>query len=369
MNIKNMLRDGIKELVPYEVVPFEGKVKLDAMENPYDLHPLIKDEFLRELKGLAVNRYPDPMASELRIALSLYLGVDREMIILGNGSDELILDLLLTFGRGKIVYPEPTFAMYEILAKIAGAEPVGVPLREDFELDAESILEVGQKGIIFITYPNNPTGNLFNQEAIIRIIEEGSCLVVVDEAYYEFSGKTFLPLVKKYPNLVILRTFSKAFGLAGARVGYLVANKEVTGEILKVKLPYNLNAISQLLATITLRHGNLLRERIDEITSERERVYKELQEIPGITPYPSKTNFILFKVENLRNRDLFDLLIKEGILIRNLGESGILKNSLRLTIGKPGENDIFLEVFKKILQEGDIVRLMICSDTSSKPLN
>ena len=350
MKIKDILRDGIKELIPYEVVPFEGKVKLDAMENPYDLPPSIKDKFLRELKKLSLNRYPDPTASELMVALSLHLGVDREMIVLGNGSDELILDLLLTFGRGKIVYPEPTFAMYGILAKITGQEPVRIPLREDFGLDAEPILKAGQEGIIFITYPNNPTGNLFSQEAVIRIIEEGSSLVVVDEAYCEFSGATFLPLIKRYPNLIILRTFSKAFGLAGARVGYLAANKEVTSEILKVKLPYNLNAISQLLATITLRHGDLLRERIDEIKNERERVYKELREIPGITPYPSKTNFILFKVENLRGRDVFDSLVKEGILIRNLGESGILKNSLRLTIGKPGENNIFLESLKKILR-------------------
>jgi len=339
-----MLRDGIKELVPYEVVPFEGKVKLDIMENPYDLPPLIKDEFLSGLKGLAINRYPDPMANELKRALSSYLDVDKEMIVLGNGSDELILDLLLTFGLGKIVYPEPTFAMYGILAKIAGQEPAGIPLRGDFELDAESILEVGQKGIIFITYPNNPTGNLFNREAIIRIIEEGSCLVVIDEAYYEFSGATFLPLVKKYPNLVVLRTFSKAFGLAGARVGYLAANKEITGEILKVKLPYNLNAISQLLATITLKHGDILRERIDEIKNERERVYKELQEIPGIIPYPSKTNFIFFKVENLSGKAVFNSLLKEGILIKHLS-----KNSLRLTIGKPGENDFFLESLRKIL--------------------
>jgi len=349
IEIKDMLREEIRGLLPYEVVPFKGKIKLDIMENPYDLPSAIKDEFLRELKKLSLNRYPDPTANGLRVALSLYLNVDKEMIILGNGSDELILDLLLTFGRGKIVYPEPTFAMYGILAKIAGQEPVGIPLREDFGLDAESILKVGQEGIIFIAYPNNPTGNLFSQEAIIRIIEEGSCLVVVDEAYCEFSGKTLLPFVKKYPNLIVLRTFSKAFGLAGARVGYLVANKEITDEILKVKLPYNLNAISQLLATITLKHGDLLRERIDKIKSERERVYKELQEIPGIIPYPSKTNFILFKVENLRGRDLFDLLVKEGILIRNLSNEGLLRNSLRLTIGKPGENDIFLESLKKIL--------------------
>lgn len=339
--IKNMLRNGIKELVPYEVVPFEGKVKLDAMENPYDLPSVIKDEFLRELKRLSLNRYPDPAANELREALSSYLDIDKEMIILGNGSDELILDLLLTFGRGKIVYPEPTFAMYGILAKIIGQEPVGIPLREDFELDAEPILKAGQEGIIFIAYPNNPTGNLFSQEAIIRIVEEGSSLVVVDEAYYEFSGKTFLPFVKKYPNLVVLRTFSKAFGLAGARVGYLAANKELIDEILKVKLPYNLNAISQLLATITLKHRDILKEMIDEITSERERVYEELQKIPGITAYPSRTNFILFEVENLSGKDVFNSLLKEGILIKHLS-----KNSLRLTIGKPGENNTFLKALK-----------------------
>lgn len=350
MKIKNMLRNRIKELVPYEVVPFEGKIKLDAMENPYDLPLAIKDEFLRELKKLKFNRYPDPTSNGLRGALSSYLSLDREMIVLGNGSDELILALLLTFGNGRIVYPEPTFAMYEILAKITGQEPVGISLREDFGLDAVSILKAGQEGIIFIAYPNNPTGNLFDQEAIIQIIKEGSSLVIIDEAYYEFSGATFLPLIKRYPNLVILRTFSKAFGLAGARVGYLAANKEVTEEILKVKLPYNLNVISQLLATITLRHRDLLREIIDEITNERERVYKELQEIPSIIPYRSRTNFILFKVENLEGRDVFDFLTKEGILIRNLSNTGLLRNSLRLTIGKPGENNIFLESLKRILR-------------------
>lgn len=355
MEIKDMLREGIRELTPYDVPPCEAKIKLDIMENPYDLPSSIKDELLAKLKDLNFNRYPDPMATRLRESLCSYLGIDKEMIILGNGSDELNLDLLLTFGGGKIVYPEPTFAMYGILGKITGAESIRIPLKEDFALDVDSILETGQGGIVFIAYPNNPTGNLFNREAVVKIVEESSSLVVIDEAYYEFSRESFLPFVEKCRNLIILRTFSKAFGLAGARIGYLVANKEIAGEILKVKLPYNLNAISQLAATITLRNRDILKERIDEIIAERERVHKELGGIPGITPYPSKTNFVFFRVgEDLSATEVFNLLLKEGILIRDLSNGGILKNSLRVTIGTPEENDTFLDSLRRIMiKKGD----------------
>lgn len=351
MKIRDLVRNQIRDLLPYEVQgPFEGKIKLDIMENPYDLPEAVKDEFLVELQGLGLNRYPDPMANGLREALSVNLGIDRGMITPGNGSDELILDLLLCFGKTKIVYPEPSFTMYEILARIVGVETTGIPLSKGFELDVESILRIGSGGVIFIAYPNNPTGNLFDREGIIKILKMDS-LVVIDEAYYEFSKETFLPLLERYPNLAILRTFSKAFGLAGARIGYLVANREITEEILKVKLPYNLNAISQLLATIALKNRDLFRVKIDEIIGERDRVYKGLQDIQGVTPYPSKTNFILFKVD-LEARRVFNSLCNEGILIRDLSNVVPLKDSLRVTIGRPEENSIFLECLRRIM-EGD----------------
>lgn len=349
MNIESLVKENIKTLKPYVIPDISCPVKLDAMENPYDLPDEIK-EFLKE-KITGFNRYPDPQANKLREVVASYVGVNKEEILIGNGSDELILYILLTFKSNQVVYPTPTFTMYKILTQIANATPIGIPLTDGFELNDEEILKVTKDtpSIIFIAYPNNPTGNCFSKEKVLRIVEElPSSLVIIDEAYFEFSKETFLSLIDSYPQVIILRTFSKAFGLAGLRIGYLIANPEIVNELFKVKLPYNLNSFSQSVAACVMESFRyLLQPQINQIIAQREKLYSFLKGINGIIPYPSDANFILFKTNHILANTLFSELVEEEILIRNLNEDGI-SNFLRVTIGNEQENNTFMEKIDSI---------------------
>jgi len=346
LNIESLVKEKIKNLKPYQIPDISCPIKLDAMENPYDLPDEIK-ELLKEKIG-GFNRYPDPQANDLREIIADYVGVDKEEVLVGNGSDELILYILLTFKSTQVVYPTPTFAMYKILAQIANYNPIGVPLKDGFELDDDEILKAGKEAIIFIAYPNNPTGNCFSKEKILRIVEESGSLVIIDEAYFEFSKETLLPLIDTSDKVIILRTFSKAFGLAGLRIGYLISNSDIIDELFKVKLPYNLNSFSQAVAVCVLENfRHLLQPRINQIIAQRERLYSFLKGINGIIPYPSDANFILFKTLNIPADRLFSDLVEEGILIRNLDEEG-LHNCLRVTIGTEEENNTFMEKIDRI---------------------
>ncbi|MEW6096812.1 MAG: histidinol-phosphate transaminase [bacterium] len=348
MELESLVKENIKTLKPYELPDISCPIKLDAMENPYDLPDEIKELVKEKITGF--NRYPDPQANDLRNTIALYLGLDKEEILVGNGSDELILYILLSFKSNQVVFPTPTFAMYRILAQIANSTSTGVPLKDGFELNDEEILKVTKDtpSIVFIAYPNNPTANCFSKEKVLRIVEESKGLIIIDEAYFEFSKETFLPLINSYDKVIILRTFSKAFGLAGLRIGYLIANQAVVSELFKVKLPYNLNSFSQAVATCAMENFRyLLQPQINKIMVQRERLYSFLKGIDGIIPYPSDANFILFKTLNIPANTLFSDLVEEGILIRNLSEEGIA-NCLRVTIGSEVENNIFMEKIDKI---------------------
>jgi histidinol-phosphate aminotransferase len=337
-----IVKPSIRNIKPYEVKEMPCKVKLDANESPYSMRLEINNSVLERL-----NRYPDPSAKELRKGLAKALRLSPENILLGNGSDELIYYLTMTFG-GPVLYPTPTFSMYSIIPMALGERTLGVKLDRDFDLDIEKILIYIRKfkpKLIFISSPNNPTGNCFSADRILRIIEESGCIVVVDEAYQPFSSKRgFLPFLKDYKNLAILRTFSK-IGFAALRVGYLIGDEGLIKEVNKVRLPFNLNAISQAAALEVLRNKRVIRDYVKLIVSERERLYKELNNIKGLVPYPSEANFILFSAKKADN--VYKELIKEGVLIRNMG--GTLKNALRVTVGKPEEDDIFLEALKKVM--------------------
>ncbi|MBI4777882.1 histidinol-phosphate transaminase, partial [Candidatus Desantisbacteria bacterium] len=328
------------------------RVKLDAHENPYSLPGFLQEKIEQACSHLAFNRYPDQYAHVLRKNLSIKLSILPEMIMMGNGSDELILYLLLCFGPKRIIFPLPTFSMYDILARATLSTPIGIPLDNDFEIDEEKIIDEAKGGeksaIIFLSYPNNPTGNCFSRKKIERIISRTDALVVLDEAYYEFSQETFLPLVHECERIVVLRTFSKAFGLAGLRVGYMIAQPQVINEVRKVKLPYNLNAFSQVAANISIENAPLFLPIVQGIMDEQKRVADALSTICGIKVYPSKANFILFKVEDICAKDVFNLLINEGILIRYLGDVPGLNNCLRVTVGRPEENNEFLGAMKRI---------------------
>ncbi|MEK7813663.1 MAG: histidinol-phosphate transaminase [Candidatus Desantisbacteria bacterium] len=353
--LDGFVRNEIKGLQAYEVADITCRVKLDAHENPYSLPGFVQEKIEQACSELAFNRYPDPHAHILRKNLSIKLSVLPEMIMMGNGSDELILYLLLCFGPKRVIFPLPTFSMYDILARVTLSTSIGIPLDDGFEINDEKIIdEAGKEGkksaIIFLSYPNNPTGNCFSRKRIERIISQTDALVVLDEAYYEFSQETFLPLVHECERIVVLRTFSKAFGLAGLRVGYMIAQPQVINEVKKVKLPYNLNAFSQGSASLCIENAPLFLPIVQGIMDEQKRMFDTLATICGIKVYPSKANFILFKIaEDICAKDVFNSLINEGILIRYLGDTCGLNNCLRVTVGRPDENDEFLQAMQRIM--------------------
>ena len=343
INIQGLVRPEIRTLEPYSVPNVSCELKLDAMENPYDLPSDIKKKVLQRLKSISFNRYPDGQCLALRRAIAGYLKVSVEEVLLGNGSDELILAILLTFGGwGKrIVYPVPTFSVYGILTQVTGGIKREVFLEEDFQLNSRKILKE-YPDVVFLAYPNNPTGNCFSREEILEIADKSRGIVVIDEAYFEFSNRSFINQLSEFDNIIILRTFSKAFGLAGLRVGYLVANPQIIKEIARVKLPYNVNSLSQAVAEVMLKNTRRVNKVVDLIKQERALLMEELKNL--VTPYPSETNFILFQCD--RAQDLYNYLLKKKILIKAFGES-YLRDYLRVTVGTPQENRKLVAEIKK----------------------
>jgi len=340
---------AIKYLKSYAPGLFKGKYKLDANENSYDVPVNVKIKILKEAKEMEFNRYPDPFADKLCNALSKRLNVSPRNMLIGNGSDELIYYLLLSFieRNDNVLVPYPTFEMYKILSKICGANVTEVLLsrKRNFDLDMEKMINVikGKKTkFVFIAYPNNPTGNCFSADAIKRILKEKETFVVIDEAYFEFSGKTFLKELNKYENLIILRTFSKAFSLAGLRIGYMMADESVINVVKKVKLPYNVNSFSQTAAYYALKCEKQFKKNVEMTIKERETMKEELK---GLYYFPdSDSNFIFLKIRNpgLLKKEF----IKNGICVRFFKDSR-LKNFVRITVGRRKENKIVTDILKK----------------------
>ena len=350
-NISNLVKKSIQKLKPYHIENTPCRIKLDAMENPYPLSKALMKKVLEGIKGIKINRYPDPLASRLKDIISLHVKTPVDNIIIGNGSDELIQLILTAFGGhgDRVLLPIPTFSMYGIIAMSLSLMPEGVSLGKNWALPLDKFLSNMERikpKVIFISYPNNPTGNSFDKESILKVLEKTTGIVVIDEAYYDFSRKTFLPYLKECKNLIILRTLSK-IGMAGLRVGYLMADKEICQELNKVRLPYNSNALSQEISSIILENRTEIQKQIGAIISERDKLMEGLKEIEGIEPYPSETNFILFKVDR-NSKEVFDRLSDNGILIRNFGNDNYLKDCLRVTIGTPEENNEFLDTIRKL---------------------
>lgn len=344
--MRRFLREDLAPLQPYRVEAFPHTIRLDANENPFDLPKEVRDAVQKRLEAVPTNRYPDSGATPLRQALAERFGHDPEGIVIGNGSDELVALLIQALGRPEacVLSPEPSFSMYRILAAAAGVNYQGIPLDATFELDPDAIrhaLRPDGTHLLFLSYPNNPTGNCWNVEAILSLLEEPNLLVVVDEAYAEFSGKSFVSRLEKHPNLIVLRTFSKAFGLAGLRVGYLLADPAWARCLHKVRLPYNVNRWSQEVAWTALEYAPLFEERIALLRRERDRLYAALREDKRFEPFPSEANFVLFRVPGGADA-CFQRLLSRGILVRNLNRPGPLANCLRVTAGTPEENEAFL---------------------------
>ncbi|HSB32974.1 MAG TPA: histidinol-phosphate transaminase [Nitrospirota bacterium] len=348
-DITRLIRLQVRRLAAYHVDETPVRIKLDAMENPFPLPGPIRREVADAVKKAPINLYPDPSAKAVKKAIASLWGMKPEQIVLGNGSDELIQAVILAFG-GPVLIPTPTFAMYDITARALGQEVATVPLGEDFGLDADLMIRKARETkakVVFLACPNNPTGNRFDDRAVRKILDTTDAAVVLDEAYYSFSGKTWLPLLQKYPNMILLRTLSK-IGFAGLRIGALTAAPGVVAELNKIRLPYNINMLSQTAAVTALRHRDVVDRQISRLISERQRLYNALSRMQGVTAYPSETNFILIRTLSDASRTQ-ERLKQAGILVKNLNRPGPLKNCLRVTVGTPEENREFFRTLERIL--------------------
>lgn len=349
--IQRVIRQDVQSTHGYAIQQSAGLIKLDAMENPFALPADLRERLARELSGVAVNRYPDGAGDAVKQALADSLSLPSGVaLLLGNGSDE-ILQLITTAVAAPgacIVAPEPTFVMYRLNAMYANVRYVGVPLHDDFSLDEAAMLaaiERERPRLVWLPYPNNPTGNRFAPASIERILAAAPGLVVVDEAYYAFAEDSFLPRVLAFDNLVVVRTVSK-IGLAGLRLGYAAAHPAWIAQLDKVRPPYNVNALTQAAVPILLSASDVLAHQAATIRSERARLHGALASRPDVVAFPTETNFVMIRVRD--STAWFTSLRNAGILVKNLhGYHPSTANCLRITVGTPAENDTLLEALAR----------------------
>ena len=363
-----LLRQEVLDLHAYHVPDSSGYIKLDAMENPYLVPPALRGEIAEAVAAAAINRYPDPGAASLKEKIRTATGLPQGMeLLLGNGSDELIQLLALALNKpgATLLSVEPSFVMYRMIAIFTGMRYVGVPLTSDsgaansglansgaadFSLDLPAMLAAirrEQPALVFLAYPNNPTGNLFPAEAVAQIIAASPGLVVLDEAYYAFASDSFIPHLASYPNLLVMRTFSK-LGMAGLRLGFLAGSAAWLEQLEKLRLPYNVGVLTQLVAGKLLEHHEVLLQQAEQIKRDRAKLYQQLNEIAAVKVYPSEANFLLFRVADANA--VFNGLKQRGVLIKNLnGGHPLLKDCLRVTVGTPDENARFIAALQQTI--------------------
>lgn len=342
MNIQSLLRENIKTLKPYSTARDEFKgtaeVYLDANENPFPS---------------AYNRYPDPLQKKVKQRISELKGIEPEKIFLGNGSDEPIDLIIRAFcepGKDSILITEPTYGMYAVCAGINDVTIKRVTLDPNFDLDVDAVKQALDSSVkvIFLCSPNNPSGNLLSKEKIIDLITTGNSIVVVDEAYIDFAkDEGFLPVLAKYPNLIVLQTFSKAWGLAGLRLGMAFASEEIILVLNKIKYPYNLNILTQQVALEKLSSAEEKNKQVDVILQERSVLTEQLQALPMVQRvYPTDANFVLVRMKDARN--VYDQLIDRSIIVRDRSMVVLCANCLRITVGTPEENKKLIETLKTL---------------------
>ena len=350
MTPDKLVRPEILALKPYHVAPAQGMVKLDAMENPYALPDKLRRELADVLSRVELNRYPDPTAPRLRELIRRKMGVPAGMeVLLGNGSDDLIQMVTLALARPAAVmmYPGPTFVMYAMNATYFGLRTVAAGLRDDFSLDAPAFIRAMRENdpaLVYIAYPNNPTGVLYPEADVLSIVRECNGLVVLDEAYHAFAQKTFMPRLAEFPNLVVMRTVSK-LGLAGIRLGYLAARAEWVEQFDKVRQVYNVNVLTQAAASFMLERLEVLEEQAARIRAERDNLGQALRALKVVTVFPSEANFFLIRVPDAERTN--QALREQNVLVRNLHPA--LKNCLRVTVGTPDENRILVAALGEAL--------------------
>lgn len=359
MEMPAFIRPHLASLAPYEPIdpievlaartgiPPEKVIKLDGNENPYGCSARVPAALSR---ADSLHIYPDPLNREVRRLLESYTGYSSDYIAVGSGSDELIDNLLrITLDPGdRVINCPPTFGMYPFSTHVSAGQTVSVPRKPDFSLDVSAI-EVaidGRTKVIFVTSPNNPTGNLTPEEDILRLLRTGR-LVIVDEAYYEFAGETLAPLVRRHSNLVVLRTFSKWAGLAGLRVGYGIMPPEIVDILYRMKMPYNITIAAQIAVRETFADLDRMQGTVRAIVAERERLFARLRDQGIVEPIPSRSNFILCRVLRGSARELKQALEKRGIFIRYF-DTPYLQNMIRISVGKPEHTDALLAALEAI---------------------
>jgi histidinol-phosphate aminotransferase len=345
---KNIIRAEVQALSAYHVPDATGFLKLDAMENPYTLPTELRHELGQRLADVAMNRYPTPSYTSLKHKICATQGVPTGFdVVLGNGSDELITMLSVACAKAgaKVLAPLPGFVMYAMSAQFAGLEFIGVDLKADFSLDREAMLAAIKQhrpAITYLAYPNNPTGGLFDADAIVDILRAvgDTGIVVLDEAYQPFAQASFMPRLAEFPNMVVMRTVSK-LGLAGIRLGYMAAAADLLCEFDKVRPPYNVNVLTQAAAEFVLGHVAILDAQAAQLRAERSRVSLALAKMDGVEVFPSAANFLLIRVKEANT--VFARLLERKVLIKNVGKMhATLQNCLRVTISTPEENADFL---------------------------
>jgi histidinol-phosphate aminotransferase len=353
---KDVIRGDVLAMTSYPVPDATGFVKLDAMENPYTLPDALARQLGEHLAGVALNRYPAPRPAALIEKLKRVMGVPAGCgVLLGNGSDEIISMIAVACAKpgAKLLAPVPAFVMYQMSAKFAQIEFVGVPHRADLTLDTAAMLAAiaeHRPAVVYLAYPNNPTGTLYPEEDIERIIAAaGQSLVVIDEAYQPFAQKSWLPRVLEFGNVVVMRTVSK-LGLAGIRLGYLAGSPLWLDELDKVRPPYNVNVLTQAAAEFMLDHiDDVLEAQAADLRAERTRLADAVAALPGTTVFPSAANFLLVRVPDADA--VFETLLAARILVKNVSKiHPLLANCLRLTVGTPDENAQMLAALKLVLK-------------------
>src|SRR5437867_7793694 len=347
------VKPEVRGLTAYTLKHFEADVKLDQNENPYELPLDLKREIVDRVLRRPWGRYPEFVPAAVIKTLAKFSGWHEDGILVGNGSNELIqATLTVTLGPGRsLVAPQPTFMLYKLMATALQAQAIDVLLKpEDLTFDVDAlILAARSSDVVVVCSPNNPTGTPLEHDALVAVLKNARGLVLVDEAYHEFSGHTALPLLAGHRNLVVLRTFSKAMAMAGLRFGYLMAHPEIAREVYKSKLPYNVNIFTLAAAEVVIERHAVLTEGIAALVRERGRVFAELRRRPAVRVFPSKANFILMKTPRPA-RELFDGLYGQGVLVRDVSSYPLLDRCLRVSIGTPEENDRFLAALDRVLE-------------------
>lgn len=391
------VKPAVRELAAYTLAERPARVKLNQNENPWDLSEPLKRRVLERALARPWSRYPAFDPHELLSALAGFAGWRADGVLAGNGSNELIEALLVvTVGAGtRVVIPEPTFTLYALLTKVLGGEAVRVPmprkaglvvsdrpaaaslgvfdqgrqspnssaaersspLSPRFVYDTEALLEARRASgaaVTIICSPNNPTGSSLPLDDVERLCRAGDGLVVIDEAYHEFAGRSVVPLLERHQNLVVLRTFSKAMALAGLRLGYLLASPALVREVNKARLPYNVNAFSQLAGLAVIEERAMLAARVQALVAERQRLLERLADVPGVVAHASDANFFLLELPSADPKAVFDGLLRRGVLVRDVTSYPQLERCLRISVGSPEENDDFLHALGAALTEAGI---------------